>query len=992
MGEIEASINEHITVSDSVVVAKKDPTGDVRLVCYVVPIEQETNGDTQLIREWRNYLQQKLPDYMVPRDFVVLGKLPLTASGKIHRLALPAPDFSGVRLANEFVAPRTQREELLAGILAKVLGLDRVGIHDNFFELGGHSLLATQVISRMREAFQSEIPLRLLFEAPTVAALSESVEKHLTVGHGLQAPPLKRVARDRDLPVSFAQQRLWFMHQLEPESSSYNIPRAWRFRGNLNVAALSAAINELVRRHESLRTTFVSVNGTPFQRVAETTSLALPLLDVQQEPAPEENARRLAMAEIQKPFELATDPPLRVCLIRIGDEDHVLVLTLHHIAGDAWSLGIFVRELAILYEAFARGANSPLPEPAVQYADFAVWQREWLKEDVLEQHLSYWRHQLRGAPTVLALPANKSRPEMQNFRGARLTHSISPEVAGNLTELSRREGVTLFMVCLAAFQVLLSRYTGQKDLIVGTDVANRNRVETEDMIGFFVNLLPLRAQLAGNPTFTEILKRVRESTLDAYTHQDLPFEKLVEEFKPQRELGRNPLVQVLLVMQNAPMRAFQMSGLSLTPFELPTETSRFDLAVFLWENDGALSSNWSYNPDLFSTDSIAKMSRHYESLLASVVRDPTSRIDSLDMLTEDETNEVMMARKERQHSQIKMLRGVTRRGVDLANLKGVKTGYLTPEETLPLVIEPDLEDVDLPEWSERNRQFLETNLLQHGAMLFRGFNIDSVDEFARFARSIREELFGEYGDLPREDVGSKVYGSTPYPADETILFHNESSHMHRWPTLIWFCCLKAPVHGGETPIVDCRKIYQRLDPALSERFEQKGLMYVRNFTDGLDVSWQDFFRTKDKAAVESYCRSASIEFEWKRGNGLRTRELCRAVISHPQTGEKVFFNQLQLHHPSCLAPAVQESLRLMMKPEDFPRNVFYGDGSPIPDEVVSELLELYWQTAVSFPWREGDVLMVNNMLVAHARKPFVGPRKIVVAMADMTSKEQIQPL
>jgi alpha-ketoglutarate-dependent taurine dioxygenase len=390
------------------------------------------------------------------------------------------------------------------------------------------------------------------------------------------------------------------------------------------------------------------------------------------------------------------------------------------------------------------------------------------------------------------------------------------------------------------------------------------------------------------------------------------------------------------------------------------------------EAEREFTALWRYNPDLFEAATIAKLADQFQALLRNLVADPQKQVKT-------------MEQSERKESQIKRLRATRRKGVDLSEVAGIKTGFLEDGQTLPLVIEPARADVDLPEWAENNRQMLEQHLLRHGAILFRGFAVPAVSEFERTAEAICPELFGEYGDLPREELGGRVYGSTPYPADETILFHNESSHMHRWPMLIWFYCVKAALQGGESPIVDCRQMYQAIDPAIRERFEREGLMYVRNFTDGLDVSWQEFFHTEDKSQVEQYCRAASIDFEWKAGGGLRTRQLCPAVVRHPQTNELVFFNQLQLHHISCLAPAVRESLLSMMKEEDLPRNVYYGDGSAIDDSVVTYLRELSQRLCVSFPWQEQDILMLNNMLVAHSRNPFVGERKIVVAMGDLVS-------
>ncbi|HEY6121127.1 MAG TPA: TauD/TfdA family dioxygenase [Pyrinomonadaceae bacterium] len=352
----------------------------------------------------------------------------------------------------------------------------------------------------------------------------------------------------------------------------------------------------------------------------------------------------------------------------------------------------------------------------------------------------------------------------------------------------------------------------------------------------------------------------------------------------------------------------------------------------------------------------------------------------------------MEEKQQKREARTSRLMGMRRKGVDLSQVSTVKTSFLQSGLTLPLVFEPAVSDVDLIEWAASNRALIDQSLLKHGALLFRNFSVDSVPEFEKFAATVCDELFSEYGDLPREQLGGKVYGSTPYPSDEMILFHNESSHMHQWPMLIWFYCIKAAEQGGESPILDCRRVYELMNSSVRDRFEHQGLLYLRNFTEGLDVRWQDFFSTSDKSEVERYCRAAGIDFEWKGENSLRTRQRCAAVIRHPQTGEKVFFNQIQLHHVSCLAPEVRESLLSMMAEEDLPRNVYYGDGSPIEDSVVEYLGQLYGQNAVSFPWRERDVLMLNNMLVAHSRNPFIGERKIVVALGDLVSKEQMPQL
>ena len=982
-GEIENVISEYPGVRD-VAVKVSGENADRRLLAYVVAEPQREEFNAQQLRD---YVKKQLPEYMLPAHFIMLDHLPLSPNGKVDYLALPVPDQLSPLTETAFAPARTPVEEMLAGIWAEILRVDRVGVHDNFFELGGHSLLATQVISRVRKTFGVELPLRVVFETPTVADLAEQIEKsHLDAGN---IPPLAPRDPEEEIPLSFAQQRLWFLDQLEPGSPLFNVPIAIQLKGNLSVEALQDTLAAIVKRHEILRTNYVSVSGEPYQVIQQDERPQLTFVDLR--PSPEEqreqelNSRLLEDA--LRPFSLSDDLMLRATLYQLSETEHVLLLTTHHIAADGWSMGILFREIAEFYEAFEAGKPSPASLP-IQYGDYACWQREWLSGELLEKELSYWRTQLRGAPPVLELPTDRPRLLTGSYRGAHFSVSLPENLTVDVKKLGRQESVTLFMVLLAAYQILLARYAGKEDIVVGTDVANRTRVETEGLIGFFVNLLVLRTDLSGNPTFREALQRVREMALGAYAHQQMPFEKLVEELQPERSRSRNPLVQVLFVLQNAPVAGLELPGLTVKSRDIKTGTSKFDLALFMREVDRKLVGTWVYNTDLFDAGSIVNMARQYETLLGNLLREPDVRINTIEMITEPEKAQRDSEKQERQVARRKNLLSARRKSVDLSETRGVKTGYLSANETLPLLVQPELQDIDLLDWARSNREFVDRELLKHGAILFRNFNLASATEFEQFAQTLCPNLFGEYGDLPREGVEGKVYGSTPYPSDQTILFHNESSHMHRWPMKIWFFCVQAAEQGGETPIVDCRRVYHLLDSRLRDRFAEKKLMYVRNYTEGLDVSWQTFFHTTDKSVVEDYCRRASIDFEWKNGS-LRTRQICDALVKHPETGDMVFFNQIQLHHVSCLQPEVRESLLSMVKEEDLPRNVYYSDGSPIEDSVVQEIRDLYFNIAASFPWRAGDILMLNNMLTAHARNPYVGPRKIVVAMGQMITKNDL---
>ncbi len=801
---------------------------------------------------------------------------------------------------------------------------------------------------------------------------------------------IPRLRKSNLVPVSFAQQRLWFLDQMDPGNHAFNVPVALRVSGPLQVAVLEQCLGEIVRRHEVLRTIFKVVEGQPMQFINPPSKFSLGVEDLRGLGEQEREAEVLRLCEEESllPFDLARGPLLRVRLLRAGEHEHMVLLTMHHIVSDAWSAGVLVEEVMALYTAYAEGRPSPLAELPVQYADFAEWQRETLAGETLESLLSYWKKQLRGV-AVLNPQTDRPRPPVPSYRGARQPFFVPEPLTAALKTLSRQEGVTLFMTLLAAFQTLLHLYTKQSDIVVGTDIANRTREETERLIGFFVNMLALRVDLSGNPTFRELLKRVQKVTVEAYAHQDLPFEKLVASLHLERDQSRFPVFQAVFVLQNAPTPVLEMTDLVLRPLPVENYTVKFDLIMFVMERAGQLTARLDYSTDLFDERTMSRFLKHFNTILEQVAAQPDVRIDMLEMFTIEEKEKLLVREKEQRDAARKKLGAVKRKTLDLSAASLIKTRELQSGNAMPLIAEPGISNVNLAGWAESNRQATEEMLLRHGAVLWRGFNVPTVEEFETVAHAMSRELFGEYGDLPRAGVSGKVYGSTPYPADQPILFHNESSHMHRWPMKIWFYCAQAAASGGETPIVDCRKVYQLLDPALRERFAEKHLMYVRNYTGAFDVSWQDFFRTSDRSEVESYCRGAGIEYEWKDGDELRTRQVCQAVARHPQTGEMVFFNQLQLHHVSCLAPATYESLRTLFREEDYPRNVCYGDGTPIEDSVMSEIRDVYRQAAVSFAWREGDILMLDNMLTAHGRKPYSGPRKIVVAMGEMMKQAEL---
>ncbi|MBA2288158.1 MAG: amino acid adenylation domain-containing protein [Ktedonobacteraceae bacterium] len=634
LGEIVAALRQQETLRDVVVLAREDVRGEKRLVAYVVT--QDKTPFT--IEDMRNFLHTKLPAYMIPSALVCLENLPLLPHGKVDRRAFPAPDAHDSRLNESVSAFRNPIEELLAELWAKLLEVKQVGADDNFFELGGHSLLAIRAISHLRKVFHVELPLRSLFEVPTVSGMATFILEQMKQTKKLQAPALLGAPRTEPSPLSFAQQRLWFLDQLEPGTSLYNVRSVEALQGPLDSAAFERGLQEIVRRHEVLHTTFIIVDDVPRQSIASALSVPLPVVDLQALPPPlqQVEVHRLGAQEAQRPFDLARGPLLRVTLLRLAPQEHVLLLTMHHTVSDEWSVEIFGRELNLLYRAYSRGEISPLADLPIQYADFAYWQRQWLQGEVLQTQLDYWREHLRGMPTILEMPTDHPRPSVRTYQGGIVSFTFPTEVSDALKALSLREGVTLFMTLLAAFQTLLARYSGLEDIVVGSPITNRTSVETEGLIGLFLNTLVLRTNLSGNPTFQELLRRVREVALEAYTHQDLPFERLVDELSPERDLSRNPLFQVMFVLQNVSATSAELGDLTRRSVFIERGMTKFDLSLFLANSADGIEGMFAYNRDLFEADSIEQITAHFLLLLKEIVASPQQRVFDLPILTPTE--------------------------------------------------------------------------------------------------------------------------------------------------------------------------------------------------------------------------------------------------------------------------------------------------------------------------------------------------------------------
>jgi amino acid adenylation domain-containing protein len=637
LGEIEAVLSDCPGVSEAAV-RLHGKEENARLVGYLAP-QEGAEVDTQRLRQ---YLKERLPEYMVPKAFVIMERLPLTPNGKLDRRALPPPDESRLEEEKEYIAPRTLTEEMVARIMANTLEIERVGLFDDFFDLGGHSLLATQLVAHIRDVFSVEVELRQLFESATVEMISGYIEDAQRENHGVKTPPLVAVPRDGNLPLSFAQRRLWFLDRLHPGMATYNIPTAIVLDGPLDVKALGDSLSEIVRRHEALRVTFALVDGEPVQLFSEPAAANWSLVDLSEKPEPERRseAQRIVAEEAAEPFDLARGPLYRTRLLRLGPEEHVALLTMHHIISDGWSLRIFSDELRTLYEASVKGESASLAPLAIQYADYAVWQREWMQGEILEAELSYWRKQLAGSPPMLDMPTDHPRPIEQSFRGGSRTILLDEDVTEWLRRFSREHTATLYMTLLAAFKALLYRCTGQRDIVIGTPIAGRNFVELEKLIGFFVNTLALRSDLSGDPTFRQFLMSVREVALDAYAHSHIPFDKLVEELHPGRDLGRTPLFNVMFVLQNFPRAPLDLPDLGARGASEGAGLIQFDLLMMATETGQRLSCSLAYNADLFNGSTIKRLLARFENLLRTLAENPDQRLSEIRLMDDTETKGV----------------------------------------------------------------------------------------------------------------------------------------------------------------------------------------------------------------------------------------------------------------------------------------------------------------------------------------------------------------
>ncbi|MGZ6501856.1 MAG: amino acid adenylation domain-containing protein, partial [Tumebacillaceae bacterium] len=648
LGEIEEVLLTHEAVDDVLVMAREDAPFEKRLVAYVVVRDAATPATEEL----RSFLQASLPDFMVPAAFVMLERFPLTPNGKVDRLALPLPAWESAA----YVAPRTPLEQMLVDMWGEVLGSKQLGIEDHFLELGGHSLLAIQILARVRDQLQIEVSLKQLFAHPTIAEFAAKIEQDRLDGKLVRVGTIRKREQTGDAPMSMSQERVWFIHQINDDHLSYNAQAMFHFRGNLRVDVLEQCLTELVRRHEIYRTTFHEVDGQPVQRIHPPFSVHVPIISLIDVPVSEQEAevQKRVHQEIQRYFDMGQLPLFHFALYKLNETEHVLLHMEQHMIHDGWSYNVFLRELLELYPAFLAGQPSPLAEPALQFADYAEWQREWLRGEEAEKQRTYWQQQLADCPPMLEIPIDFPRPAVPSYQGRSFRLELPVELTEELNRLSREQGVTLYATMLSAFYAFLHRYTGQDDLLVGSGVANRRLKETENLIGMIVNNIALRARLSQQMTFRELINHVGAMTLDAYANEDLPFDRVVEAVNPERNLGIHPLYQVMFSFHDSAMPELKLPDLEMeSKMALNSGTAKFDLNIVSIPHPVPQRSEsnadewigltliWDFSTDLWLEETASRMLEHYLTMLKAMVRNPDQLLTEVPMLSEEEQQRLM---------------------------------------------------------------------------------------------------------------------------------------------------------------------------------------------------------------------------------------------------------------------------------------------------------------------------------------------------------------
>jgi len=980
--ELEQTALQYPGVKGCTVQVHRDANGEASLVLYVV--YNETADEAGL----RSYLRQQLPVWMEPGYIIPLTGIPLTAHGKVNRQALPDPVAALQQQVYE--APATALEAQLQQIWQEVLGISRVGVTDNFFELGGHSLKAIQVLSRVRTIMQLSVELSVLFTFPDIRRLAAA----LNSAASQPVPPVLPVAPAAFYDVSASQQTLWLSAQLQRSAAVYNIPGAYMLHGKLDTTALEQAFRALIQRHEILRTVFPLIDGRIRQQVipAADHHYHMPLIDLQAATEQEAQVKHWANQAASLEMDIEKGPLLHTTLLRLSAEKHLLLFTMHHLVADGWSMEVIIHDLLAYYHAFTNNLPEPLQPLKVQYKDFAAWQNQQLEGDAYEMHLQYWKNQFADTPPVLELPLDKQPNKDTPAAGTDIPFAINGATRAALEQLCRDNGITMYTLLLSAYQLLFAAITRQTDLVVATPFAGRTHPDLEPLVGPFMNTLPIRIKLLPEEKISALLQRVQQQLLEAFKHGMVTLERFAGLLNGPDTTGPHNFYQVGFTWQNTQQITgnngpYGFEGLEVELYDTDDKYVKTTCWLHAADLGDRIQCSLLYNHALLLPETAATFTRLFLSILEMMIAAPETIATRLLSDPAFAVKRKPMSKKFSKENTFSQFLQTKTTAIQVTAPELVKITPLANGLGYPLMITPTVPGVSLLQWLQQHTGEVQQRLQETGALLFRDFEINGLADFHSFAAIIGGPPM-DYMDQssPRSRLADKVYTSTDQPSSQHINMHNELSYSRHWPLQIIFHCMQLQCTGGETPICDSRRVLAQLSPATRRRFEEKGIMYYRNLQEGFGLSWQDVYQTNDPEAVAAYCRLHNIRFSWKSEQQLQTWWVKPAIVKHPVTGEPLWFNHGLFFNERSLAGHIREGISA----EELPFNTFYGDGSPIEPEVIEEIANAYAAAKVVFPWKKGDILLLDNMLMSHGRNPYDGARKIVVSMNTPCSDDMLR--
>ena len=971
IGEIEASLARHSRVKDVTVLCRQGTDNVNVLIAFYMSVGGETIDDL------RHHCRQNLPNYMVPATFIMLEEIPRTANQKVDTKYLHAMAEAHKTEEKPVKEPTTLWEERLVALWKEALNTDTISIDNHFFEKGGHSLKAVRFNTLLHQQHNIKLPLKEIFAHPVLEDLAQVIsEKEKTTDY-------QRIALVEDqehYPITHAQRSLWVLDHMVAYKTAFLMREVFSWKGELLLDTLRQAFQRLTNRHQALRTYFAEVDGEPRQVISEAVPDVVAYIDLSRMQDPERKSQQIAQYT-EKPIDISSPSLLRLTVIKESADNFRLLFDIHHIISDGWSMDILFRELIAYYYQPA-GQQNELPPLPLQFKDYSVWHNNYVELN-RNQLSRYWKERYGDQLPALDLPLDFQRPEVKQSDAEKLFFTLSKETSQSLTDLYMQYGASVYMGTLGVINVFLHHLSGAHDIIVGSPVACRNREELQHQIGLFLNTVPVRSTIDPDETFSAYLQRLRTIVLEVFEYEEYPIDLIIEELNVSRDASRSTLFEVGFTWQNIDTGpgANQNTAVIISPAQKMNQKIKADLWFHGWEgDDGSIALSLTYDKALWRKDSVEQMITTIKKLADLLIKQQGVSIADISQQTKKNLPPLRSTNKKKMKTQDKLSQFLKtkKKTINVRDTPIAEEQVIFPEAGYPLMVRPLSSHVSLTHFANINKDQILDKLHQYGALLFRGFAGASVDTFREVSQRLGVTPM-TYVDQssPRSLIADKIYTSTDYPSDQIIHMHNELSYSRDWPMQISFYCKKAPSDQGETPIADSRVMYKLLSDKTIEKFEQKGIKYMRNLVDGMGLSWKEVYQTDDKAEVKAFCSRNGVDFEWKGDNHLQITWVKPAIYKHPCTGEKLWFN----HGFFFNAQTMDKEVRAVFKDEnELPFNTYYGDGSPIEQAVIEEIGKCFEQAKVQFPWQEGDLLLMDNMLMAHGRNSFEGERKVLVAM------------